>query len=70
MQAIYRYLNNTYGLQNHQIPTMPEQSSAIQSSNKPWYRKTYDKVQNEATKLHNEPLYDKYKHSVVSCVGA
>lgn len=36
----------------------------------PWYRKTYDKVYTEANKLKNEPLYDKYKHSVVSCIGA
>lgn len=36
----------------------------------PWYRRTYDKVYSEANKLKNEPLYDKYKHSVVSCVGA
>lgn len=41
-----------------------------QQSQKPWYRQTYDKVYNEANKLKDEPLYDKYKHSVVSCVGA
>ena len=28
----------------------------------PWYRRTYDKVYDEAKKLHDEPLYDKYKH--------
>lgn len=38
--------------------------------NSPWYRKTYDKVYAEAEKLKDKPLYDKYKHSVVSCIGA
>ena len=36
----------------------------------PWYRKTYDKVYQEANKLHDLDLNDKYKHAVVSCVGA
>lgn len=36
----------------------------------PWYRKTYDKVYNEASKLQNAQINDKYKHSVISCIGA
>ena len=36
----------------------------------PWYRKTYDKVYAEANKLGNTKFNDKYKHSVVSCIGA
>lgn len=45
-------------------------SEKNKQQNSPWYRKTYDKVYREANKLQSEPLYDKYKHSVASCVGA
>ncbi len=49
---------------------MRSQEKEQQQSQSPWYRKTYDKVYAEADKLKNEPLYDKYKHSVVSCIGS
>lgn len=50
-----------------QQPMQNQQQTETQS---PWYRRAYDKVYNEANKLNNEPLYDKYKHATVSCVGA
>ena len=63
------------------IPTANQPNSYLQNNNaqnygvsynqtSPWYRRAFDKAYTEAAKLKNEPLYDKYKHSVVSCVGA
>lgn len=48
----------------------PKKPSNIEQEYSPWYRRSYDKVYNEANNLKDKPFYDKYKHSVVSCVGA
>ena len=54
----------------HRAKEKEMQNNSTINQNNPWYSKTYHKVLLEADKLRKEPVYDKYKHAVVSCTGA
>ncbi len=61
---------NLYRAKEKENQQCLKRNTYVPQKDTPWYRKTYDRVYAEANKLKDEPLYDKYKHSVVSCIGA